>query len=84
MHAVKWAVGALAVLGIAVGSVVLGLNLLPPGEIASGKGTWVPWMLTWAMIWITVLVAIGVAGAMAAYGLSGPSHADGTSARSHT
>ena len=66
---VQWMVVAAAVLGLAAFSVTLGLNLLPPRTVAEAKGTLGPWVLTWGMVWLSVLSAVTLAGFLIATGL---------------
>jgi cytochrome bd-type quinol oxidase subunit 2 len=55
-------VTALVVLGLAVGSVLLGQNLLPTRVDATAKGTLAPWFIVWGMIGIVALCAVVLAG----------------------
>lgn len=66
---VQWMVAAVAVLGLAGFSVALGMNLLPPRTVAEAKGTLGPWVLTWGMVWLSVLSAVTLAGFLIATGL---------------
>lgn len=70
MHAVKWIVGALAVLALTGIGVMVGRTLLPPGALAQTKGTLVPWLLTWGMIWATTVMGVVIAGYMVGIGLN--------------
>lgn len=69
-NAVKWVVGAVAVLALAPISVMFGLTLLPSRMGAQQRGTLVPWLLTWGLISVTVLIAVALAGFLAVVGLS--------------
>ena len=69
-NAVKWIVGAIAVLGLAAVSLILGMTLLPSRMAAQGAGTLVPWLLTWGMIWTTALIAVAIAGFLIVIGVS--------------
>ena len=53
---------ALAVLGLAVGNIVLGMNLVTPRELAQERGAGAPWILVWAMIGVTVGTAVVLGG----------------------
>ena len=55
---VQWIVLAVAVLGLAAFSLVLGTSLLPARAVAEAKGTMGPWILTWGMVWMTVLASV--------------------------
>ncbi len=68
--ALGWIVSAIAVLGVAVVSVMLGLNLLPSRITAQAKGTTVPWVLTWGMLWMAALIAVALAASLFATGLN--------------
>jgi len=61
---------AIVSLGLGIVSVIFGMNLLPERMAAEEAGTVVPWFLTWVMIGLTVLSAIGVAGYLLMTGLS--------------
>ena len=62
----QWIAVAVAVLGLAVFSVALGTNLLPPRAVAEAKGTLGPWIITWGMVWMTVLASVVLAGFLVA------------------
>jgi len=66
---VKWIVSAIAVLGLAPVSVLFGMTLLPARSVAQEAGTLVPWVLTWAVIWMTALIAVVLAGFLIATGM---------------
>jgi hypothetical protein len=68
--ALAWIVSAVAVLGVAVVSVLLGLNLMPSRIVAQAKGTIVPWALTWGMLWMAALIAVALAASLFATGLN--------------
>ena len=40
----------------------MGMSLMPASNVAQEKGIYVPWMITWGMIWLSVLIgaAIGI------------------------
>ena len=69
MHAVKWMVSALAVLALMGIGVMVGMTLLPPEAEAATKGTLIPWLVTWGMIWATAAMGVVIAGYMAGVGL---------------
>ena len=69
--AVGWIVSAIGVLGLAVVSVMLGMSLMPSGAAIQKKlGTPAPVVLTWTMIWMTVVVAIALAAFLIATGVN--------------
>ena len=55
-------VTALVVVGIGLINVVLGRNLIMPLALAQERGAGVPWYIVWAMIMITLLSALALAG----------------------
>ena len=65
----KWIVGAIGVLALAPVSVLFGTTLLPSRMAAQQKGTLVPWLLTWGLIWITAVIAVGLAGFLTVIGV---------------
>lgn len=69
MRAVKWIVGALAVLALMGLCVTFGISLLPPAAEAQTKGTLIPWIVTWGMIWATTAMGVAVAAYMVGIGL---------------
>ena len=66
---VKWMVSALAVLALMGICVTVGMTLLPPGAEAEARGTLIPWLVTWGMIWATVAMGVVLAGYMVVLGL---------------
>lgn len=69
-NGIAWILGAIVVLGLGASSVILGVNLMPTGAVLESKlGTLAPWILTWGMIWITVLTAVALAGFLVATGV---------------
>jgi hypothetical protein len=69
-NAVKWVVGAVAVLSLAPISVIFGMTLLPSRIGAQQRGTLVPWLLTWGLISLTALIAVALAGFLTVIGVS--------------
>ena len=53
---------AIVTLGLAVAAVILGQNLILPLDVSTQRGAGVPWYITWAMVWVTVLSAVALAG----------------------
>ncbi|RPJ25788.1 MAG: hypothetical protein EHM35_15315 [Planctomycetaceae bacterium] len=60
--AAEWVAGAIMAIGLGIVSFILGLTFLPAGSKAYEDGTFVPWLLAWAMIWTTILAAVALAG----------------------
>ena len=55
-------VAALVTFVLAVTAIILGQNLILPLNVAAERGAGVPWYLTWAMVWVTVLCAVALGG----------------------
>lgn len=55
-----WIVAGIVVFALAIVSVMLGMGLVPPREIAQERGTGAGWWLVWTVIWITVLTAVSL------------------------
>ena len=55
-------VTALVTFALAVTVIILGQNLILPLNVAAERGAGVPWYLTWAMVWVTVLCAVALGG----------------------
>jgi hypothetical protein len=55
-------VAALVTFVLAVAVIILGQNLILPLNVAAERGAGVPWYLTWAMVWVTVLCAVALGG----------------------
>ena len=55
-------IAALVTFVLAVAVIVLGQNLILPLNVAAERGAGVPWYLTWAMVWVTVLCAVALGG----------------------
>lgn len=60
--AAEWVAGAIMAIGLAIASIMLGVVFLPAGSKAYEDGTFVPWLLAWAMIWTAVLAAVALTG----------------------
>jgi hypothetical protein len=67
-----WILSAVAVVGVAVLTLWLGLTLLPSRTAAYEAGTIVPWCVTWGLVWMTVLIALIVAGILFLVGMDRP------------
>lgn len=55
-------IAALVTFAIGVAVIILGQNLILPLPVATERGAGVPWYITWAMVWVTVLCAIALGG----------------------
>jgi len=55
-------VAALVTFVLAVAAIILVQNLILPLNVAAERGAGVPWYLTWAMVWVTVLCAVALGG----------------------
>jgi uncharacterized membrane protein len=53
-----WILAGIVVFVLAAVSVMLGMGLVPPKEIAQERGTVAGWWLVWTVIWMTVLSAV--------------------------
>ena len=58
----QWIAIAVAMLGLAVISVILGLDLMPTLAGAETKGIATPWYFTWFVILLTAMMAVVLAG----------------------
>jgi len=73
--AASWIIGAVVVLGLAALTLILGNSLLPASEVMRSKlNTVAPLIITWGMIWITVLMAVALACFLIATGLNKARH----------
>jgi len=61
MHALRCIVAGVIVLGMAALVVMLGLDLMPARAVATGKGTLIPWLFTWGLIWVSAVCGVVVA-----------------------
>ena len=57
-----WTLVAVGVLGLAAMLVVLGMTLMPTGAEAQTKGTYMPWLLTWAILAVATATSLVLAG----------------------
>jgi hypothetical protein len=68
---VLWYLSALVVLGLTAASLLFGLNLLPSSDVMKTKlGTTAPLMITWGMIFMTVVLGLMLAGYLVATGMN--------------
>ena len=61
--------GALAVVGLAAFTFWMGVVIMPPMARAKEFGTVVPWFITWGLLWLTIAIALAIAGLLAMVGL---------------
>lgn len=62
MNRVAIVISALVTFGLGVAVIILGQNLILPLPLATERGAGVPWYITWAMVWVTVLCAVALGG----------------------
>ena len=55
-------IAALVTFVMGVAAIILGQNLILPLPVATERGAGVPWYITWAMVWVTVLCAVALGG----------------------
>ena len=60
MNRVAIVISALVTFGVAVTVIILGQNLILSLPVATERGAGVPWYITWAMVWVTVLCALAL------------------------
>ena len=68
-HTALWMLGALAVVGLAAFTFWMGVVIMPPMARAKEFGTVVPWFITWGLLWLTIAIALAIAGLLAMVGL---------------
>lgn len=57
-----WTVAAVFALALGAWLLVMAWTVMPTGPVAAERGAYGPWVLTWGMIWATVLCAVAIAG----------------------
>jgi hypothetical protein len=55
-------IAAIVTLGIAIANYVLAQNLILPLDVMRERAGTMPWYITWAMVWVSVLCAVGLGG----------------------
>jgi hypothetical protein len=60
--AVQWSAAAVLTLGLGALLLMVAAAVMPSASEAAERGTYAPWLLTWGMIWTTVLTAVVLAG----------------------
>ena len=73
LRTLPWTVGAILVLAVGVAILAVSSTLLPPAAEAHQKGTYVPWVITWGMVWTSVAMALAVAGTLFTTAFAKPS-----------
>jgi len=53
---------AIVTFGIGVAILILGQNLILPLPVMQERSGGMPWYITWAMVWISVLCAVALGG----------------------
>ena len=61
----KWTLGAVPVAALAPVCIAFGVHLLPARAAAVGTGNVVPWVIGWALVWMTAALAVVLAAAIA-------------------
>ena len=61
----RWTLAAIPVALLAPICIAVGLRLMPSRTEASELGKLVPWIIGWALTWMTAIAAVALAGAMA-------------------
>ena len=57
----NWKLMALVVVAVVIFIFVVSYGLLPPASVAGGKGTFGPWVFSWAMILIIEAAGLSLA-----------------------
>jgi hypothetical protein len=52
---------SIASLGLAIASWIFGVSLIPSSATAQEDGIIIPWVIIWAMIWLTSISALALA-----------------------
>jgi len=53
---------AIVTFGIGVAILILGQNLILPLPVMQQRAGGMPWYITWAMVWVSVLCAVALGG----------------------
>jgi hypothetical protein len=70
-YAIPSIVVGLVVLALALSALLLGINLLPGRVESIERGVYAPWIIVWAMILITDVCALALAGFLFSVGVKG-------------
>jgi len=55
-------VAAIVTFGIGIAILILGQNLILPLPVMQQRAGGMPWYITWAMVWVSVLCAVALGG----------------------
>ena len=53
---------AIVTFGIAVANLLLAQNLILPRSVMKERAGGMPWYITWAMVWVSVLCCVALGG----------------------
>ena len=62
MNRIAIIAAAIASFGIGIALLIAGQNLILPLPVMQQRAGGMPWFITWAMVWITVLCAVVLGG----------------------
>jgi hypothetical protein len=62
MNRIAIVAAAIASFGIGIALLIAGQNLILPLPVMQQRAGGMPWYITWAMVWITVLCAVVLGG----------------------
>jgi hypothetical protein len=62
MNRIAIIVAAITTFGVGIALLIAGQNLILPLPVMQQRAGGMPWYLTWAMVWITVLCAVALGG----------------------
>ena len=62
MNRIAIIAAAIVTFGIGIAILITGQNLILPLPVMQQRAGGMPWYITWAMVWITVLCAVALGG----------------------
>jgi len=62
MNRIAIVAAAIASFGIGIALLIAGQNLILPLPVMQQRAGGMPWFITWAMVWITVLCSVALGG----------------------
>ena len=62
MNRIAIIAAAIASFGIGIALLITGQNLILPLPVMQQRAGGMPWYITWAMVWITVLCSLALGG----------------------
>jgi hypothetical protein len=74
MNRITLIVAAIVTFGIAIANIILGQNLILPLSVMIERAGGMPWYITWAMVWLSVLCALALGGFLIAATVRRNSH----------